>query len=775
MGVKRVEAGEIKLSFGIGKGTREVEPLEIFPSQIRVERAFEIALETEKEGYNVYVSGPQSVGRTTYTLRKLREKARTKPVPEDICYYHDFDEPLKPKYLLLPKGLGRELKKDVDRVIEDLKERAYRIFESKEFEEEREKKIREIEEEKGRIIFQMSEEAKEHGLAVLFTPLGVNLLPLLRGRVVSGEELLQNPLLKERYERGLEEFGERFRDYLRSLRDLDHKLSEELNELRERTASFLVENLFYRLEEKYGGNGEVLRFLRKLKENIVKNIQFFVEWKFAQENVPLRRLAESNINLFRLNLIVDNSDLESAPVVHEEMPSFRSLFGYISYRAEMGILYADHSSVVAGSLHKARGGYLVLHAEDLLMNALLWESLKRVLLHKKIYLGGMLGGEVFPLSTGIDPEPVPFEGKIFLIGDYLTFHLLSLFDPELSRLFKIKAEFDPIVKLTPQIVESFPGILKKIVMEEGLKDVSPDGVEEVLRYAVKRSGSRGKVNVVFGYITDVLREANTLSKGDQITGGDIRRAIEEKVLRSNLIEEKVREMIAEGKIIVETEGVKVAQVNGLSVYDFGDFSFGKPSRITASAYAGEKGIINIEREVELSGPIHSKGVMILTGYIGNRYGKEFPLSLSCSVTFEQSYDEVEGDSASVAELLAILSAISNVPLRQGIAVTGSLDQLGNVQPVGGIKEKVEGFWKVCKVKGLSGDQGVVIPSRNLDNLLLEDELLEDIEKGRFHIYAVDTVDDAIEITTGMRAERFHRIVLSKLRRFSRMAELRRRR
>ena len=775
MGVRKVEARKIRLSFGIDKGTREAEPLALFPSQPRVERAFEIALETEKEGYNVYVSGPESIGRTTFTLRKLREKAKERPVPEDICYYHDFDEPLRPKHLLLPKGLGRELRKDVDRVIDDLKERAHRIFESKEFEEEREKKVREIEEEKGRIISRMSEEAKEHGLAVVFTPMGVNLLPLVQGRIIPEVELSQNPLLRERYERSLEEFGEKFRDYLRSLRELDHKLSEELKELREKIAGFLVESLLYRLEEKYRENEEVLRFLRKLKENLVKNIQFFVEWKFVEENVPLRRLAESNINLFRLNLIVDNSKLESAPVVHEELPSFRSLFGYISYRAEMGILYADHSSIVAGSLHRARGGYLILRARDVLTNPLLWESLKRVLLHKKVYVGGLPVGEFFPLSVGIDPEPVPFEGKIFLIGDYLTFHLLSLFDPEFNRLFKIKAEFDPVVNLTPDIVESFPGILKKIVEDEGLKELSPDGVEETLKYAVRRSGSRKKVNVVFGYITDILREANTLSEGEEITGRDVRRAVEEKVFRSNLVEEKVREMITEGKIIVETEGAKMAQVNGLSVYDLGDLSFGKPTRITASAYAGEKGIIDIEREVELSGPIHSKGVMILTGYLGNKYGRKVPLSLSCSVTFEQSYDEVEGDSASVAELLAVLSAISGIPLKQGLAVTGSMDQLGNVQPVGGIKEKVEGFWKVCRVKGLSGDQGVVIPSGNVDNLVLEEDLLEDVEKGRFHIYAVDTVDDAVEIMTGMKAERFHSIVLSKLRRFSKMAELRKRR
>ncbi|RLJ70861.1 putative ATP-dependent protease [Hydrogenivirga caldilitoris] len=775
MSIREIKAAEVRLSFDVKVGTAGLKPLAVFPSQPRVDNSFELALRTEKEGYNVYVSGPESIGRTTYTLRKLKERAKEKPTPEDICYFHDFEEPLKPKYLLLPSGLGKELRRDIDWVIENLKEESHKMFESKEFEEERERRIKEIEEEKEKIISEMSEEARKHNLTVFLTPTGISLLPLVHGRVVSEAELVQNPLLKSRYEKSLEEFGEKFRDYIRSLRELDYRLAYEIKDLREKTAEFLVDSLLYRLEEKYRGNENVLNFLKNLRKNLIKNIQFFVEWKFVEDNVPLRRLTESNINLFRLNVIADNSSLEGAPVVHEEMPSFKSLFGYISYRAEMGILYADHSSIVAGSLHRARGGYLVLRARDVLENPLLWESLKRVLLHKRIYLGGIPVSDLFPLSVGIDPQPVPFEGKVFLIGDYLTFHILSLFDPEFNRLFKVKAEFDPTVNLTEGIVKDFPRILKKIVEEEGLKDLTPEAVEEVLRYAVIRAGSRKKINVVFGYITDLLREADTYSKEKEITRQDVKRAVKDKIFRSNLIEEKVKEMILEGKIIIDITGSKVAQVNGISVYDLGDLSFGKPTRITASAYAGEKGIIDIEREADLSGPIHNKGVMILTGYLGNRYGKRVPLSLSCSIAFEQSYDEVEGDSASVAELLVVLSAISEIPLKQGLAVTGSLDQLGNVQPVGGIKEKVEGFWKVCKLEGLSGEQGVVIPSRNVDNLTLDDELIEDLEKGRFHIYAVDTVDDAIELLTGVKAVRFHQMVLSKLRKFARMAELRKRR
>jgi len=437
------------------------------------------------------------------------------------------------------------------------------------------------------------------------------------------------------------------------------------------------------------------------------------EWKFAEENLPVRRFIENNINLFRLKVVVDNSSQDSAPVVHEELPTFRSLFGYVSYRAEMGILYADFSGIEAGSLHRARGGYLILRASDILRNPLLWSALKRVLLHKRIYISGYPFEEAFPLYVGINPEPVPFKGKIFLIGDALTFHLLSFFDPEFNRLFKIKAEFSPVVRLKEEIVNSFPAILKEIVETEGLKDVTPDGVEEVLRYAVSLASDRKRINVVFGYLTDILREADALSEG-KITGEDVRKALREKIYRSNLIEERIREMIAEGRIIIETEGSRRGQVNGLSVVDLGDFSFGKPTRITATAYPGEKGIVNVEREVDLSGPIHSKGVMILAGYLGMRYGRRVPLSLSCTVTFEQSYDEVEGDSASA------------------------------------------------------------LPSRNRDNVILDKELISDIRAGRFHLYLADTVEDVLELLTGMKASDFHRKVLRELLRFSRVAAPRKR-
>ncbi|MFN3947590.1 MAG: Lon protease family protein [Aquificaceae bacterium] len=743
--------------------TQEVEAKELFPGQDRVKSAFDIALKTELEGYNLYVSGPEGIGRTIYTLNALRKVAKDKKKPEDICYVNNFDNPLKPKPLLLPAGMGKAFSQDIDRAIETLKEEIPKAFESKEYEEEVSRITKKIESQKEKVIQRLTEEAQRYGLGVAFTPAGIKLLPLVGRRVITEEELYTNPRLQESYERNLSEFEEKFRDYIRSLRELDHSLSDQILELRNRVAKYVVDKVFSRFEEKYISYDGLSEYIERLKKELVKSVELFISWHTSKGNVAFQRMLEKSFNPFRVNVLVDNSDLEGAPVVFSEITTFQSLFGKIFYTAEMGVFYADHMSLSAGSLHKARGGYLVLKAIDLLKTPLLWDAFKKALMHKKIYMS------LYPLEdtllpfVGISPEPLPADLKVVLIGDLYLYYLLYNYDPEFRRLFKIKADFDPIVEIDRELIDAFPQIIKKIVKEEGIKDLSADALSELFKYGVELSGSRKKFNIIFGYLVDIMREANSLSgNGKLITGRDIKEAIERKIYRSNLIEEKIRRAIKEGKIILNIEGKEVGQVNGLSVIDLGDYSFGKPTRITASIYIGDRGIINIEREVELSGPIHSKGVLILSGYIGRKYGKDIPLHLSCTLTFEQSYDEVEGDSASMAELLAILSAIAEVPLKQYIAITGSVDQLGNVQPVGGIKEKVEGFYKVCKIYGLKGVEGVIVPQRNYDNLVLSDEVLESIEKGEFSIYTVDTVDDAIEILTDTKAERFHETVRKKL-------------
>jgi predicted ATP-dependent protease len=749
------------------KGTKNIEVKEdSFIFQERVEKAFNLALCLDEEGYNVYVCGPRGIGRTRYTLKRIKEIASQKETPPDICYVNNFKEPYKPKALVLPPGYGKKLAEGIERILDFLKKETSKAFEGKEYEEELAKLSKEIDAEKEKVMNELVEKAKEHNLVVLFGPEGIRLMPQFKVQTpVPQEELLNDPQIREQYQKHIKEFEPTFREYIRRLRELDNAFGDSLFKLREKIAQKLIDRAFAKLEEEFKEVKEVQEYIKSLKRELSKNLHLFIEWEKAKGNFIVQANINKALNVFRINVLVDNSETRGAPVVHERIPTLKGLFGQINYRAEMGILYADHLSLTAGTLHRANGGYLVLDLWELLKNPYIWILLKRALLHKKLYLMGGMAEEIPVPHVGLLPEPVPFSAKVFLIGDRYLYHFLSNYDEEFLQLFKIKAEFDPVIKINNEILEAFPKIIKKIVEEKKLKELDASALSEIFKFAVYKSGNKNKINVVVQNLIDVLREADVLSKNEVITGEDIRRAVKEKILRVNLVEEKIRELVKEGKIILDTEGEKIGQINGLSVYDLGDYSFGKPSRITANVFPGSKGIVNIEKEIDMSGPIHSKGVLILSSYLYNKYSSDFPLQLSCTITFEQAYEPVEGDSASAAELIAILSAISKVPVKQYIAVTGSVDQFGNIQPVGGIKEKIEGFYKVCKIVNFTGKQGVIVPAKNFDNILLDEEVLEDIKARKFHIYIVETIDDVIEILTGIKAERFHKKVLQGLKDF----------
>ncbi|MFN4319853.1 MAG: AAA family ATPase [Aquificaceae bacterium] len=688
MAIKKLSKEDLLYGYTYTYSTKDVEPGRYFPGQERVKAAFELTLKTEREGYNLYVSGPEGIGRTIYTLTALKDASKSKKVPEDICYVNNFDNPLKPRPLLLPAGLGKAFAQDIDRAIEALKEEIPKAFESKEYEEEVSRITKRVERKREEIIQKLAEEAQKHNLGIVFTPAGIRLLPLVGKRIITEEELYANPRLQESYEKNLSEFEEEFRDFMRSLRELDHSLSDEIWELRNKVASYVVDKVFSRFENKYAPYDGLLEHIKRLKLELVRNADLFLSWHTSKGNIALQRMLEKSLNAFRVNVIVDNSHLDGAPVVFCEVPTFQNLFGRIFYTAEMGVFYADHMSLSAGCLHRARGGYLVLRVRDLLKNPFLWDAFKKVLMHKKIYMPLHPFEDSLLPFVGISPEPLPADFKVILIGDLYLYYLLYNYDPEFRRLFKLKADFDPIVDIKDELIDTFPKILRRIIEEEGLKHLSSDALSELFKYGVELSGSKKKFNMVFGYLMDVAREAQSFAEKDVfIKGEHIRKAIEEKVYRSSLIEEKIRKAIEEGKVILRIEGEEVGQINGLSVIELGDYSFGKPTRITSSIYVGDKGIINIEREVELSGPIHSKGVLILSGYIGRKYGRDMPLHLSCTLTFEQSYDEVEGDSASMAELLAILSAIAHAPLKQYIAVTGSNRPAGQCTACGRHKGK----------------------------------------------------------------------------------------
>ncbi|MGC9017197.1 MAG: Lon protease family protein [Caldimicrobium sp.] len=766
MAWRRLEAKEFRVDLPYKEGTKAYKSEDHFPHQERLEKAFELALKIDDEGYNVYVCGPRGIGRTRYTLKRIQEVAKNFPTPPDICYVNNFEDSARPKCLLLPAGLGKKLEEGIEEVLDYLKRETFKAFEGKDYEEEVSKLTKEFDAEKEKVFNALTEEAKKYNLMVLFSPQGVKLLPLFKIQTpIPEEELFKDPRIREEYQKNLQEFEPIFREYMRKLRDIDSAFGEALFRLRDKIAENLVNKAFEKLEELFKDQEEVMKYFQFLKKELVKNMHLFIEWEKARGNLMVQSGLNKAMNIFRVNLLVDNSQTKGAPVIYERVPTLKGLFGQINYRAEMGILYADHLSITAGTLHKANGGFLVIDLWEILKNPIIWIILKRALLHKKLHLMGGMMEEIPVPHVGLLPDPVPFKAKVFLIGDPFLYYLLSTYDEEFQELFKIKAEFDPILPLDEETKESFPKIIKKMIEEEKLKEISASGLNELLKYSIYEAGNKKKIRFILEDIKTLLREAHALSKNEEITDEDIRRAYKEKIFRVNLIEEKIREFIKEGKYLIKVEGKRVGQINGLSVINLGDYSFGKPSRITASVYPGSKGVINIEREIDMSGPIHTKGVLTLSSYIFHKYSSDFPLQLSCTLTFEQAYEPVEGDSASCAELLAILSAISQIPLRQDIAITGSIDQFGNIQPVGGIKEKVEGFYKVCKMLKFTGTQGVIIPVQNIDNLLLEDEILEDIEKGKFHLYTIEKVDDAIEILTGINAERFHKKVLSNLKKF----------
>ncbi len=771
MAWKRVSDQDLVIEDFFNDSSLSVEGGIIFPHQERVEKAFEIALKMMDEGYNVYVCGPRGIGRTSYTLKRIEEIARQLPAPPDLCYINNFENPARPKCLVLPATYGKKLEEGIEEVLDYLKRETSKVFEGKEYEEELTKITKEIDKEKEKVFNHLTEAAKQHNLIVLFSPQGIKLLPLFKIQTpVSEEELFKDPRIQEEYQKNLAEFEPTFRSYLRKLRELDNALGESLIKLREHVAENLVNQAFQKLEETFKDFQEVKEYFKTLKKELTKNLHLFIEWEKAKGNVLVQSGINKSLNIFRVNLLVDNSSTQGAPVVYERVPTLKGLFGQINYRAEMGILYADHLSLTAGSLHKANGGFLVIDLWEVLKNPYLWIILKRALLHKKLYLMGGLIEEVPVPHVGLMPDPAPFSAKVFLIGDPYLYHLLTLYDEEFTELFKIKAEFDPVIPLDELTLKSFPKIVKKLIETENLKEITSSGLQELLKYALQSVGNRKKIWFNLEEFKNILKEANAYSQDTKITGEEIKKAIKEKIKRVNLIEEKIQEYIKEKKILLCVEGKRIGQINGLSVIALGDYSFGRPSRITAAVYPGSKGVINIEREIEMSGPIHTKGVLILSSYLYHKYSKDFQPQLSASLTFEQGYDLVEGDSASCAELIAILSAISDIPLRQDIAVTGSIDQFGNLQPVGGIKEKIEGFYKVCKLLKFTGTQGVIIPIQNFDNLILDEEILEDIKKGLFSIYTVENIDDLIELSTGLKSEKFHNKVYKRLKEFSKILD-----
>ena len=737
--------------------TEGLKPVEGIIGQARAIRALQFGLAIQEHGFNIYVAGLPGTGRTTAVKAFLEELARQKEVPTDWCYVHHFKDPYFPKAMKLPPGKGKVLQEDMRKLVEEARREIPRVFEKEDYTMRRERIGDGLRKKREALFTRLGERAQEKGFLIQSSQVGLLIIPVVDGNPMSDQDFMALP--PERKEEILKRRSvveEELKAVTKELKAAEKEANEELQNLDREVALFAVGYLLNDLKERYEDLPQVLNYLKEVQEDILENIgQFRGGGEGSSEMLlPMARLRELAFRKYQVNVVVDNSGMTGAPVVMEFNPTNNNLFGRIEKESEFGALVTDFTMIRAGSLHRANGGYLVVQVEELLRNIFSWDGLKRSIRNREIAIeeaGERLG---FIATKSLSPEPIPLETKVILIGNPALYHLLFAYDEDFNELFKVKADFDTRMDRTEENIKTYAASLWSLCCRERLRHMDAGAVAKVIEHSSRLAEDQEKLSTRFIEISDIMREANhyASSAGSSlVTRGEVEKAIEERIYRSNLIQERINDLIAKGVFCIDTEGEVVGQVNGLAVISLGDFAFGRPNRITVSVGLGREGIIDIERESKLGGRIHTKGVMILGGFLADRYAQDKPLALSARLVFEQSYEEVEGDSASSTELYALLSALSGLPIRQGIAVTGSVNQKGQVQAIGGVNQKVEGFFQICQAKGLTGAQGVIIPESNLSNLMLKEEVVQAAREGKFHIWPVKTIDEGIEILTGQQA------------------------
>lgn len=731
-------------------------PLEGIIGQERAVKALKFGLEIEERGFNIYVAGYPGTGRMTAVKDFLDKLAKTKPVPPDWCYVNNFRNPYQPKAIKLPPGKGKDFQKDMKNYIDEAKTALTKAFESDHYAKKKEATIKAIESQRNELFSELDRKAKEEGFLIKNTPVGILLIPVIRGKPLTEQEIITlNPQIKQEIKERKERLDPELRNAMRQLRGMERKINEELIKMNREVAIYAIDDLTTDLLEKYETLPDVSSYIHEVRDDIMNNLSKFLgEPKTPQLPFPVPWMKELRFRNYDVNVIVDNSNLNGAPVITEYNPTHHSLFGRIEKEAQFGALTTDFTMIRRGSLHQANGGYLVVPVEELLRNLFSYDALKRCLMDKKILIeeaGERLG---FITTKSLMPEPIPLNIKVIFVGDPIFYQQLYILDKNFKELFKVKADFDTTMDRTEENMQLYAAFVCTLCQKEKLKHLDSLGLAKLVEHSSRLASDQDKLSTNFAEIADIVREANFYAAQENssfLTGSHVNKAIDEKVYRSKLIQEKIQEMIRRGILLIATDGEAKGQVNGLSVMRLGDFSFGAPSRVTASIGLGREGIMDIQREAKLAGPIHTKGVMILGGYLTEMYAQDRPLSLSARLVFEQSYGMVEGDSASSTELYALLSALSEIPIKQGFAVTGSVNQKGEVQAIGGVNEKIEGFFEVCKAKGFTGRQGVIVPKSNVQNLMLKEEVVGAVKEGKFHIYPVKTIDQGIEILTGVKA------------------------
>ena len=737
--------------------TAEVSPLEGIIGQERAKKALEFGLKIKSDGYNIFVTGISGTGKTTSVEQAVKKTAESQPVPDDWCYLYNFLNPDTPTALRLPPGKAIVFKKDMNALIDELQRELPKELESQIYEDHKNAIIKDFQNKRNELFEQLESAAKAANFQIKKTPSGIVIIPTVEGKPLEEEDVEKlTEKAKEEIKNKQEILHEQLNLISREVRKLEKQAQQKLVELETETARYTINPRIQELEEKYKAFPSVLKHLAEVEKDMIDNVDDFKDKKDV-EILPGVKLPEKPSALFKyqVNVFIDNSRTHGAPVIKEPNPTSYNLSGRIEYKPfQYGAMVTDFTMIKPGAIHKANGGYLILQAIDILKNYFSWETLKRAIKNKEIIIEDL--NEQFRLinTPTLKPESIPFDVKILLIGNPVFYYLLFAYDEEFKKLFKVKADFSTIMDGDKDGIENYAAFMSKICKEEGLKHLNKESACRIVEYGSRLASDQDKLTTRFIEIADLIREANfwAISENSEIIEKKhVDKALEEKIFRSNLIEKRLEELIREGTIMVDIEGEKIGQVNGLSVLVLGDYSFGKPSRITARVYTGRGGMINIDREVKLSGVIHNKGFLILSGYMGEKYGDTKPVVFSASICFEQLYEEIEGDSASSTELYTLLSSLSGLPVKQGIAVTGSVNQKGEVQPIGGVNEKIEGFYYTCKVKNLTGEQGVIIPRSNVKHLMLKDEVIDAVKNGKFHVWAVQTIDEGIEILTGVPA------------------------
>jgi ATP-dependent Lon protease len=743
-----------------------ITPLREIVGQDRALRALKTGMAMKQNGYNIFATGLPGTGRSTTIRTLLADVEQTKVELTDKLYVHNFKDPDSPICLALPAGLGTAFKKDMGSFLADLLKSIPAVFESRRYQEQRKQTLEHFQDRQRSVLRDFEKKVKERGFEVVQVQGGSTarpeIVPVIDGNPVSMDQMHQKAEAGEITREELSVLVQRQAELdgqmdivMREMRNIERKAKRSLEDLNNKVVVPVVEELIADLEERYR-SPQVHDFLKDVKADVLTNLARFHQKEESQPSILGMHVPrdEDQFIEFQVNVIVDNSGLSGMPVVIEKNPRFKNLFGTIERVIDRnGIWRTDFTHIKAGSILKADGGYLVIHALDAITEPGVWPTLKRVLRNGQLEIQSYEAG-LFGYSSALKPEPIDLHVKVIMIGDSYTYQLLYSLDDDFREIFKIRADFDTEMPNVERSISSYISFIKGVTDREKLLPFELSGVAEVVEYGVRLAGRQNKLTTRFSILADVLREASYWAedaKASSVTAQHVRRAIEERVERVRLVEEKIQEMILEGSLLVDTDGAVVGQVNGLSVYQMGEHEFGKPSRITAKTSMGRGGIINIEREADLSGPTHNKGVLILTGYLRARYAQDKPLVLSASIAFEQSYAGVDGDSASSTEVYALLSSLSGVPLRQDLAVTGSINQHGEIQPIGGVNLKIEGFFDVCRARGLTGKQGVLIPAANVPDLMLRHDIVEAVREGSFHIYAIRTIDEGIGLLTGKKA------------------------